>query len=158
MKHLRKFEELDYNTYVTTSDKLHNLGQKERAKKVRIHGAEMEKRKIEQYRFDILVGESKVFKNAEFISLNVLREKTAYSIVCHFLSESNNTHRVCATIESDGTITWRDYNKFADRKSVNNFLIILKALANYQPDFVSMLSEMGITTEQLKISARTFYI
>lgn len=158
MKHLKKFEELDYDTYTSAAGKFQDLGQKERAKKLREHGAEMERKKIDEYKFNILVGEVRTYNDATFKSLDILREKTAYSIVCNFHSEPNNAHRVCATIGQDGTISWRDYNKFADRKSVNNFLTILKILGSYQPNFVGMLNEMNLTPAQLKLSSRTFYI
>lgn len=157
MKHLKKFEELDYSTYTSAADKLASFGQKTRSSELRSHGVEMERKKIENYSFDILVGEVKTVPNAKFKSLSIVRESQAYSLVSIFES-SAGTHRVSSILNDDGTIMWRDNNKFSNRKSVNNFSIVLKLLSKYQPDFVKLLEELGLTTDQLQIVHRTFYI
>ena len=158
MKHLRKFEELDYSTYLSAADKLASHGQKNKADRLRGHADEMEMKKINQMSFDILVGETRSFPDAKFSKATISREKNAYGVMCIFTSEPNHTHRVYATINSDGSVDWREYNKFANRKSVNEYQKLLKLLATFQPDLKKLLDEMGLEPSQLKVTSRTFYV
>jgi YD repeat-containing protein len=158
MKHLRKFEELDYSTYISAADKLSQYGQKTKADRLKSHADQMEMNRINEISFDILVGETRVFNNAKFIKANVSRESNANGILCVFNSEPNNTHRIFATINKDGTVVWRDYNKFANRKSVNDYQRLLKMIANFNVEIKKLLSEMNLTPADIKVESRTFYI
>jgi hypothetical protein len=158
MKHLRKFEELDYSTYKSAADKLSQYGQKSRAEKIRLHAEEMEMNKINELSFDILVGETRIFNNAKFFKATVSRESNANGILCIFTSEPNNTHRVLATLNKDGSVAWREYNKFANRKSVNDYQKLLKMLANFNEEIKKLLIEMNLTPDDIKVISRTFYI
>ena len=157
MKHLRKFEELDYSTYSSAAAKLKQHGQKARAAKLSSHAEEMEMKRINQMSSDILVGETRPFNDAKYKSVNVLRESGAKGIVCIFES-GNNTHRVLSTINADGSVIWRDYNKFANRKSVNEYQKLLRMLGEFQPEVKKLLEEMNLTPDSLKVVPRTFYI
>lgn len=158
MKHLRKFEELDYSTYKSAADKLQSLGQKGKAKDMMSHAIEHEKQKTNMFSFNILVGDVKTFPDAKFVSLDVARESQAYSLIAVFKSGENNTHTVRAVISRDGAITWREGgNKFADRKSTNDFLKLIKMVSHYQESLIKLLDEMKLTTDQLSIVSRTFY-
>ncbi len=158
MNHLKKFEELDYSTYKSASSKIKDLGQKDKALAMMSHANDMEKKKIDHYRFDMLVGEVKSVPNATFKSLSISRESNAFTILAVFESGENNSHRVNSVLHPDGSLEWKDNNKFANRKSTNNFLIVVKALANYQPDFVKLLEELHLKSEELTIMSRTYYI
>lgn len=158
MKHLRKFEELDYSTYKSAADKLSHHGQKSRAEKLRSHAEEMEMNKINELSFDILVGETRAFNNAKFFKATVSRESNSNGILCIFTSEPNNTHRVFATLNEDGSVVWREYNKFVNRKSVNDYQRLLRMLANFNVEIKKLLTEMNLTPDSLKVVSRTFYI
>jgi hypothetical protein len=158
MKHLSKFEELDYSTYTSAATKLFGHGQKARAEKVKSHAAEIEKKKIDQLSFDILVGDTKTFHDAKFQSVQINRERESKAILITFTSGNNNTHRVSATVNSDGTIVWRDNNKFANRKSVNNYQKAIKLLSEFHPEVIKMLDDMGLNASDLSVISRTFYI
>lgn len=157
MKHIKKFEDLDYTTYVNAADKMSAFGQKSRADKVRSHADKTQMDKINETLFDILVGESRVYSGAKFLSAQAMKEKNSIGILCVFTS-GNNTHKVLATLENDGTLVWRDYNKFANRKSVNEYLKAVKILATTQQDIKRLLEEINIKPEELKVAARTFYL
>lgn len=158
MKHLRKFEELDYSTYMSAADKLAAHGQKGKSDRLRGHAEEMEMKRINEMSFDILVGETRTFNDAKFSKATISREKNAYGIMCIFNSEPNHTHRVYATINNDGSIDWREYNKFANRKSVNEYQKLLKLLASFQPEVKKLLAEMKLDSSQLRVVSRTFYV
>lgn len=157
MKHLRKFEELNYSTYTNAAVRLSQHGQRAKALKLSSHAQEMEMKKINQMSFDILVGETRPFNDAKYKSVNVLRESGAKGIVCIFES-GNNTHRVLSTINNDGTVVWRDYNKFANRKSVNEYQKLLRMLGEFQPEVKKLLEEMNLEPSSLTVVSRTFYI
>ena len=158
MKHIRKFEELNYETYISASDKLSQHGQKQRGEKVKSHAIESETKKIKDISFDILVGDTRIFNDAKFHSVRVMREKNANAVMVVFESLPNNTHRVLATINPDGTVTWRDFNKFASRKSVNDYQSALRKLAGFEPDLKKMVEEMGLKPSELRVVPRTFYV
>lgn len=158
MKHLRKFEELDYSTYISAADKLSSHGQKTKADRLRSHADEMEMKKINEMSFDVLVGETRVFNNAKFLKASTLRESNANGILCIFTSEPNNIHRIFATLNDDGTVVWRDYNKFANRKSVNDYQRLLRMVAKFNNEVKKLLSEMNLTPDDIKVVQRTFYI
>lgn len=157
MKHLRKFEELDYSTYTNAASRLKQHGQRAKALKLSSHADDMEMKKINQMSFDVLVGETRPFNDAKFKSVGVLRESGAKGVVCIFES-GNNTHRVLSTINNDGSVVWRDYNKFANRKSVNEYQKLLRMLGEFQPEVKKLLEEMSLTPESLTVVSRTFYI
>ncbi len=157
MKHLIKFEELDYSTYASAANKIKQHGQSDRATKISSHSIEMESKKIKDMSFDILVG-PKEFPGAKFHSIQVLRESSSKGILMIFESGNTNTHKILATVKDDGSVVWRDYNKFANRRSVNEYQKALKLLANFQQDFKKMIDEMGLSPESLTIVPRTFYI
>lgn len=157
MKHLRKFEELNYSTYTNTAGKFKQHGQSSRSQRLITHAYEMEARKINQMSFDILVGETRTFDDAKFKSASVIRESGAKGILCIFES-GNNTHRVLSTINPNGDIVWRDYNKFVNRKSVNEYQKLLKTLSTFHPDIKKLLEEMKLTSDSIRVVSRTFYI
>ena|ERR1035437_1286484 len=156
MKNLKKFEELDYSTYSSASKKLKSFGQEGKADKMIKHAESREKEKINDYSFDLLIGNVKVIPDAKFDSIDVMKEKTANSITGYF-NAPGNKYRIKAIISNDGMITWSDGNKFSNRKSANNYLIVIKAVARYEVKFKKLLEEMKITADDLKLSYRTFY-
>ncbi len=157
MKHLKKFEELNYSTYTSAADKLAKHGQKSRSIDIMTHANEMEHKSIKSMTFDILVGETRTFNDAKFEKMMVSREKEAIGIAVIFKSDSN-THSVLSTLNKDGSVVWKESNKFANRISVNKFQKVLRVLAAFQPDFKKLLDEMGILPENIKVVPRTFYI
>jgi hypothetical protein len=56
MKNLKKFEELDYSTYMSAADKMAGYGQVKKAEEVKSHAKNMAMSVIKNVRFDILVG------------------------------------------------------------------------------------------------------
>jgi hypothetical protein len=157
MRYLRKFEELDYSTYMDASNRMKQHGQISKGEKLSSHAENMEMKKINQMSFDVLVGETRPFNDAKFKSVSVLRQSGAKGIVCIFES-GNNTHRIFSTINPDGSIVWRDSNKFVNRKSVNEYEKLVKKLATFHPEVKKLLDEMNLTPDKLKVVARTFYI
>lgn len=157
MKYLRKFEELKYSTYSSAVDKLSQYGQKSRAERIKSHAEEMELLHINDMKFDILVGESRTFPGAKYQSVQVMRETASKAILMVF-SSGDNTHRVLANINADGTIVWRDFNKFANRRSVNEYQRAIRLLASFNPAVKKLVDEMGLSPESLNVVSRTFYI
>lgn len=157
MRHLKKFEELDYSTYTKAADKLAQHGQKARAEKIRAHASERELESVKRMTFDILVGETRSFNDAKFKSASTIRESGSKGILCIFES-GTNTHRVFSTINPDGSVVWRDYNKFANRKSVNEYQKLIRLLSTFQPEIKKLLEEMNLTPEKLIVVSRSFYI
>ncbi len=157
MKHLRKFEELNYSTYTSAVDKLGQYGQRGRADRIKAHAEEMELLHINDMKFDILVGESRTFPGAKYSSVQVMRETSSKAILMIFKS-GDNTHRVLANISPDGTIVWRDFNKFANRRSVNEYQKAIRLLASFNPAVKKLIEEMSLTPESLNVVSRTFYI
>ena len=158
MKHLKTFEELDYSTYMRAASELSQHGQKKRSDDIRKHAEQMEMKKINEMSFDVLVGETRVCNDAKFQKVNVIRESEANGILCVFNSQPNNTHRILATINDDGTVVWRDYNKFANRKSVNDYQRMLRTLATFNSELIKLLDEMGLTPNKISVVSRSFYI
>lgn len=158
MKHLKKFEELDYSTYMNASKEVTSMGQSKKGEEFRKHAKEMEMKKINTMSFDILVGDVRTFNDAKYISTDIIREVGAKGFIVNFESSGGNTHRVFTTLNSDGSVVWRDYNKFSNRKSVNEFQSLLQMISSFQPDMIKMLDEMNLKPENLKVVQRTFYI
>jgi len=157
MKHLRKFEELNYSTYMSAADKLAGYGQTDRAKEIRSHAVDMSRKEIDNMTFGILVGGVRPFPDAKFTSLDIFKSGSGWIMNTVFQS-GNNTHKVTSSVSSIGEITWMEGNKFLDRKSVLNFQKMLVKLCESQDDLQTFLSESGLSPEDLKPVLRTFYV
>ena len=148
---------MDYKTYISAAKKVSSLGQKELSMKFIKHAELLEEMKIIDMKFDILVGEVKLFKGAKFQSTRVIREKEGNTIIFIFIS-GDNTHRINVTINKDGSVSWLDGNKFSNRQSVNSFIKLFKHLRNYKKDIIKLLEELSLTDKDLNFLNRTFYI
>jgi hypothetical protein len=73
MKHLRKFEELDYSTYMSAADKMAGYGQVKKAEEVKAHAKNMSMMLIKNMEFDILVGNVKEFPMAKFLNARIFK-------------------------------------------------------------------------------------
>ena len=148
---------MDYTTYISAAKQVASLGQKDLSLKFIKHAELLEEMKIINMKFDILVGEVKAFKNAKFQSVRVIREKEAVTLMFIFKS-GVNTHRINATLNNDGKITWCDGNLFSNRVSVNSFIKLLYHLTNYNKNILDVLKEKEISVNDLQVINRTFYI
>ena len=157
MKHLRKFEELDYSTYMSAADKLAAYGQTDRAKEIRSHAVDMSRKEIDSMTFGILVGNVRPFPDAKFTSLDIFKSGSGWIMNSVFQS-GNNTHKVTSSVSPTGDITWMEGNKFLDRKSVKNFEELIVILCDVQDDLKGFLSENGLEPKNFKTVLRTFYI
>lgn len=156
MKHLRKFEELDYSTYISAADKMASYGQTSKAEEVKKHAVNMARRVIDNLEFGILVGGVRTFPNAKFENARIFKSGNAWSLQAIFQS-GDNTHSISCKVVESGEVTWTDGNKFMDRGSVLRFQQLIRQLAKFQPGFVSFVNENNITPEDLKVVLRTFY-
>ena len=156
MKHLRKFEELNYSTYMSAADKLSAFGQTARYKEVKDHAVNMSRKVVDDMTFGIMVGDIKPFPEAKFASLDIFKTGEGWTLQAVFQS-GNNTHRIGCSVSNIGAIIWRDGNKFIDRKSVVNFQKALVSLAHSQDELVGYLKETGLQPEDLRLVQRTFY-
>jgi len=59
---------MNYSTYISAAEKLSSLGQKQKALNFINHANELERKKINELKFNILVGEVRPFKDAKFHS------------------------------------------------------------------------------------------
>lgn len=157
MKHLRKFEELDYSTYMSAADKMAAYGQTSRAEEVRKHADRMAKNIIDSLEFGVLVGGVRPFPNAKFRNALIFKAGTSWSLQV-ILYSGDNTHPVNCKVTESGEITWTEGNKFMNRGSALKFQQLIRQLAKFQPDFVSFLKEYGLQDEDLKVVLRTFYL
>lgn len=148
---------MKYSTYIAAAEKMSLFGQKKRAAAVVSHAIEMERKRIDELNFNILVGEVRPFKGAKFHSAQVLREREANTIMCIFQSDVN-THRISAKVKPSGEVQWSDGNLFLDRQSVKSFEKLLEYLTDYQQDVQKMLDEIELKKESIKVVNRTFYI
>jgi hypothetical protein len=148
---------MEYTTYISAAEQIKTFGQVDLAKRMVEHADFIEKRKIQDLQFDILVGKTREFKGAKFTDARILREKESNTIMFIFES-SANTHRINATIKSDGTLVWHEGNLFLNRKSVKSLERLVTHIANYRRDLQKLLKEMGLETSNLNVSTRTFYI
>ncbi len=148
---------MNYSTYASAAEKLSSFGQKQKALALLKHANELEQKKINDLKFNILVGEVRPFKDAKFHSAQVLREREANTIMCIFQSDAN-THRINAKIKPGGEVQWSDGNLFLDRQSVKSYERLLDYLTNYQNDVQKLLSEIELKKDDLKVVNRTFYI
>lgn len=154
---------MNYTTYISAAEKLNTLGQKKLANSFIEHANELEKRKISELKFNILVGEVKAFKDAKFLSARAIREKEGNTIMFIFTSGdpyslNSNTHRINTTINKDGSVKWQSGNLFLDRHSVKNFDKLVKHITNYQKDIIDVINSMSIDKKEIGIINRTFYI
>lgn len=156
MKRLKKFEELDYSTYMSAADRLQKIGQIDRADDIRDHAADMSKRRIQEETFKIIVGDVREFPQAKFNSLSTFKSGSSWLIRGIFQS-GNSTHRIDCDLNFDGQIIWKAGNKFGDRISVRKFQKVILQLAPIQDDFQDMLQKTGLDVEDLKLEDRTFY-
>jgi hypothetical protein len=157
MKHLRKFEELNYSTYMSAADKLSGFGQTDKAKELKSHAVKMSRKVADDMTFGIMVGGVRPFPDAKFTSLDIFKTGGGWTLQVIFQS-GNNTHRIGCSASDTGEVTWRDGNKFIDRKSVVNFQKALVSLANSQDELVNYLNETGLNPEDIKLVQRTFYV
>lgn len=156
MKHLRKFEELDYSTYMSAADKMASYGQTARAEVVRKHAITMARKVIDSMVFGILVGGVRTFPDAKFESARIFKAGTAWSLQVIF-SSAQNTHSVNCRVLENGEITWAEGNKFMNRGSALKFQQLIQQLSKFQPDFLGFLNEYGLEIEDIKVVLRTFY-
>lgn len=156
MKHLRKFEELDYSTYMSAADKMASYGQTSKAEEVRKHALTMARKVIDDMNFGILVGGVRTFPNAKFENARIFKSGNAWSLQV-ILKSDNNTHSVNCKVLENGEVTWADGNKFMDRGSVLKFQQLVRQLSKFQPDFLSFLKENNLNSEDIKVVLRTFY-
>jgi hypothetical protein len=155
MRIIKFFEEFNHHTYMSAADKLKKHGQKDRANKIISHSVEMESKKISTMSFDILVG-PREFPGAKYEKTMVMRESGSKGITFIFTS-GNNTHRILTTVSENGGISWRDGNKFANRKSVNDFQKLVSTLSTFDKEIIKLMDEMNLTSDILKVISRTFY-
>lgn len=157
MKHLRKFEELDYSTYMSAADKMSGYGQTKRAEDVKSHAKKMAMMVIDNMEFDILVGNVKEYPKAKFESARIFKSGIAWSLQVVFTS-GNNTHMISSRVTNEGEISWQEGNKFMNRKSAIKFGQLIEQLCNFQPDFVGFLKESDLKSGDLKLIQRTYYL
>jgi hypothetical protein len=148
---------MNYSTYISAAEKLSSFGQKQKAMKLIDHANDLERKKINNLKFNILVGEVRPFKDAKFHSALILKEKEANTIMCIFQSDTN-THRISAKIKQGGEIRWSDGNLFLDRQSVKSYERLLDHLTNYRNDVQKLLGEIETKRDDIKVVNRSFYI
>ena len=156
MKHLRKFEELNYSTYMSFADKVSALGQKAKSKEAKDHAVNISRKVVDDMTFGIMVGDIKPFPEAKFTSLDIFKTGEGWTLQAIFQS-GNNTHRIGCSVSNTGEVAWRDGNKFIDRKSVDKFEEAIISLAHTQDELVNYLKETGLQPKNLRLIKRTFY-
>ncbi len=156
MKHLRKFEELDYSTYMSAADKLDQYGQTSRSTELRKHAVNMSRKFADESVFGILVGGVRPFPEAKFTALEIFKAGDSWCLRGIFQSGSA-THRIDSNVSPTGEITWKDGNKFLDKRSVVNYQRVISDLSKSQDDFNLFFNQTGLNTEDLKLVLRTFY-
>jgi len=157
MKHLRKFEELDYSTYMSAADKMAGYGQVKKAEEVKAHAKKMAMMIIQNMDFDILVGTVREFPKSKFESARIFKSGTAWTLQVIFKSENDYTHSVMSKVTEGGEISWQEGNKFANRKSAIKFGQLIEQLCLFQPDFIGFLKEYKLNSGDLKLLQRTYY-
>ena len=148
---------MNYSTYISAAEKLSSFGQKQKALLFIQHANDLEKKKIDDLKFNILVGEVRPFKDAKFHSAQIIREREANTIMCIFQSDVN-THRINAKIKPGGEVQWSDGNLFLDRQSVKSYEKLLDYLTTYQNEVQKLLTEIALKKDDLKVVNRSFYI
>ena len=158
MKHIRKFEELDYSTYISAADKLEDFGQIDRAKELRTHAVNMSRRDVDEMTFGILVGDVRPFPEAKFQEMSLFRSGESLLLRTIFNS-GNNTHRIDSVVNpKTGDVTWSEGNKFLEKRSAMKFQKLVEAISQNQDDFQSFFVENKLTSTDLKVVFRTFYL
>ena len=158
MKHIRKFEELDYSTYISAADKLEDFGQIDRAKELRTHAVNMSRREVDEMTFGILVGDVRPFPEAKFQEMSLFRSGESFLLRTIFNS-GNNTHRIDSVVNpKTGDVTWSEGNKFLEKRSTMKFQKLVDAISKNQDDFQSFFVESKLTSTDLKVVFRTFYV
>ena len=158
MRHLRKFEELDYSTYMSAADKMAGYGQTKKAEEVKSHAKSMSMMLIKNMEFDILVGNVKEFPMAKFLNARIFKSGTAWTLQVMFESNGGYTHNVISKVTPEGEISWQEGNKFMNRKSAIKFGQLIEQLCLFQPDFVGFLKEYNLNSGDLKLIQRTYYL
>ena len=148
---------MNYSTYISAAEKLSSFGQKQKALLFIKHANDLEKKKIDDLKFNILVGEVRTFKDAKFHSAQIIREREANTLMCIFQSNVN-THRINAKIKPGGEVQWSDGNLFLDRQSVKSYEKLLDYLTTYQNEVQKLLTEIALKKDDLKVVNRSFYI
>lgn len=156
MKNIKTFEELNHSTYMSAAKKIGELGQKNKADSIYNHADKIAKMGIQHMKFNISVG-AKNIENAKFDSMSVYKSGNGYVLQTVFKSGESNVHRVNSSVLANGNITWRDGNKFGDRKSVVTFQKLIHEVSRFQQDFIKFFSDTGLTSEDLSLVPRTFY-
>lgn len=156
MKHIRKFEELDYSTYISAADKLDQFGQTKKADELRDHAVNMSRKFADENTFGILVGDVRPFPDAKFESLSIFKAGDSWCLRGIFHSGSA-THRIDSTVNPNGEIVWKEGNKFLDKKSCIKYQTVISDLCKIQDDFDLYFSQTGLIPEDLKLVLRTFY-
>lgn len=147
---------MNYTTYISASEQVSTLGQKDLAKRFIKHANDIVSKQLNTFNFDILVG-VKPFIGAKFVETRILREKESNTIMFIFKSGAN-THRINTTLKSNGDIVWHDGNLFNNRNSVRHLESLTKIVVEYNRDIQKLLSEMNLQADQLRLVHRTFYI
>jgi hypothetical protein len=89
---------MNYTTYISASEQVSTLGQKDLAKRFIKHANDIVSKQLNTFNFDILVG-VKPFIGAKFVETRILREKESNTIMFIFKS-GTNTHRINTTLKS----------------------------------------------------------
>jgi len=147
---------MNYKTYISASELASSYKQLKLSKDFAEHAINLEKKGIEKLSFDILVG-SREFKNAKYDYSRVIKESKSNTLLMVFKS-GDNTHRLNLKVSKCGSLSWTDGNLFSNRRSVNDFQKLIIKISKYQNDLVSLLNEVSLKTEDLKLVNRTFYI
>ncbi len=142
---------MNYNVYLSASETVYGYGQVELSKRFLEHAEYLERKKIENLKFDILVGNTKLFSGAKYESMRSIREKEGVTLLFIFKS-GENTHRINCNLKSDGSLVWADGNLFKNRLSVRKFSELIDHLSNYHKD----IKKLNI--DRIKLVSRTFYI
>lgn len=158
MKHLRKFEELQYSTYMSAADKMVGYGQSKKAEEIKSHAKKMAMMVIENMEFDVLVGGVKEFPKAKFYSARIFKSGNAWTLQVIFQSEGDYKHSIMSKVTEGGEISWQEGNKFMNRKSTIKFGQLIEQLCQFQSDFLGFLKEYKLNSGDLKLIQRTYYI
>jgi len=158
MRHLRKFEELTYSTYMSAADKMTGYGQVKKAEEVKSHAKNMAMMIIRNMNFDILVSNVKEFPMEKFHTARVFKSGKDWTLQVIFESNDGYTHSLISNVTPEGEISWKEGNKFMNRKSTIKFGQLIEQLCLFQPDFIGYLKEYNLNSGDLKLIQRTYYL
>jgi hypothetical protein len=146
---------MNYKTYISAAELAASYKQFKLSKDFIEHAIFLEKKRIEDLSFSVLVG-VRHFKNAKYDYSRLIKESKSNTLMIIFKSD-DNTHRLNLKINEFGSMSWIDGNLFSNRKSVNNFEKLIRNLSKYQNDLVHLLKNNSLKPEDLKVVSRTFY-